>query len=174
VDEAANIRVRPVRLEDVDSLVALVDALALQQGEPREHFTPAVARRDFFEAPCAEAWLAVEDAATGERAIGLAVVSAGAYEPYYAARGSYLSALFVVPEARGRGVGRALVGAACAAAKRRGETYLWWVSKAWNKPAQAAYAKLGAVDDGVRAHAVFGEPFERLIAAAEARSASEA
>jgi GNAT superfamily N-acetyltransferase len=52
--------------------------------------------------------------------------------------------LFVVPAARGRGVGRALIEAAAAAGRQRGAQRLEWVTAADNETAQRLYDTTGA------------------------------
>ena len=64
--------------------------------------------------------------------------------------------------ARGHGVARALMVALARLAREEGRTFLWWSSKAWNTGAQAFYRKLGAIEEDVKAHALFGEAFLAL------------
>lgn len=54
----------------------------------------------------------------------------------------YLQGLFTVPEARGRGVGRALIDAAADAARAKGAAAFYWLTKADNVPARALYDKV--------------------------------
>jgi GNAT superfamily N-acetyltransferase len=55
-----------------------------------------------------------------------------------------LNDLFVVPEARGRGVGRALIEASAEVARERGAAYLEWATAPDNRTAQRLYDSLGA------------------------------
>jgi GNAT superfamily N-acetyltransferase len=58
--------------------------------------------------------------------------------------GIYLEDLFVKPEARGRGAGKALLGRLAQIAIERGCARLeWWVLD-WNEPAIAFYRSIGA------------------------------
>ena len=57
----------------------------------------------------------------------------------------------------------ALIAAVASGTRARGGRFIWWVSKAWNVDAQQAYARLGAFSEPVVAHALFDEPFERLV-----------
>jgi GNAT superfamily N-acetyltransferase len=50
--------------------------------------------------------------------------------------------LFVVPEARGRGIGRALIEATQAAARERGSAWVEWVTAPDNHTAQRLYDSL--------------------------------
>ncbi|MBM3534117.1 MAG: GNAT family N-acetyltransferase [Alphaproteobacteria bacterium] len=67
---------------------------------------------------------------------------------------SYLADLYVRPEARRSGAGRALVQAVAAEAKRRERSFLWWTSLAANAEAHAFYAAIGATAHEIRAHAL--------------------
>jgi GNAT superfamily N-acetyltransferase len=77
----------------------------------------------------------------GRRLVGIALVifhrstwSATCY--------CYLEDLFVAPEARGRGVGRALIEAVYAAADARGATRTYWVTETSNTEARRLYDSL--------------------------------
>ena len=48
--------------------------------------------------------------------------------------------------------------------RHEGRTFLWWCSKEWNREAQEFYADLGAIEETLSAHALFGEAFDRLAA----------
>jgi GNAT superfamily N-acetyltransferase len=77
--------------------------------------------------------------------------------------GLYLEDLFVVPEARGRGFGRALlVRLAQIAVERKCGRFEWAVLD-WNEPAIGFYKKLGAVPmEEWTIFRVTGEALERL------------
>lgn len=59
--------------------------------------------------------------------------------------GFYLEDLFVMPEARGQGIGLGLLRAVCAEAERRRYARVEWSVLDWNAPAIAFYERLGAV-----------------------------
>ncbi len=63
-------------------------------------------------------------------------------DPYTGARRGYVYDLYVEPTARGQGIGRALLEAAEAASRARGDTELGLTAAADN-PAQALYRALG-------------------------------
>ncbi|HEU0012349.1 MAG TPA: GNAT family N-acetyltransferase [Longimicrobium sp.] len=66
------------------------------------------------------------------------------YSTFLAQPGIYLEDLYVRPEMRGHGVGRALLAHLAALARERGCGRLeWWVLD-WNEPAIAFYRRLGA------------------------------
>jgi GNAT superfamily N-acetyltransferase len=56
----------------------------------------------------------------------------------------YLEDLFVLPEERGRGAGRALLGELARIARRRGCGRMEWAVLDWNTPSIRFYRKLGA------------------------------
>jgi len=172
VPEAPCARVRPLELRDAAGLAALARALNAHQGDPIEHFTPAAILRDGFGAtPLFNGIVAELD---GEL-IGYALLLP-AYETGWAAAGLYMSDLFVAEGTRGLGIGRALVAACAAQAKREGRAYLWWATRAWNGAAQDFYRRLGAFDEPLLAHVLSPEALESLADEGEqwlARGASD-
>ncbi len=66
------------------------------------------------------------------------------YSTFLGRPGIYLEDLFVRPEARGRGVGRALLSRLGAIARERGCGRLEWAVLDWNENAIRFYEKLGA------------------------------
>jgi len=93
---------------------------------------------------------------------GYALFSA-AYDTAHAARGIYLSDLYVLPDRRRRGLARALMAEIACRAVAEGGGYLWWVVTPGNAEARAFYDRLGAVEDRVHARAVFEAPFDALL-----------
>ncbi|MDP8939622.1 MAG: GNAT family N-acetyltransferase [Actinomycetota bacterium] len=77
--------------------------------------------------------------------------------------GIYLEDLYVRPEFRGSGIGRALLARLAKLAKERGCGRLeWWVLD-WNEPSIGFYKSLGAVAmDDWTVYRVAGEALERL------------
>lgn len=75
----------------------------------------------------------------------------------------YLEDLFVVPEERGRGAGRALLRALARSAVRRGCGRMEWAVLDWNTPSIRFYRRLGA---GLRKEWILtrltGAPLRRL------------
>jgi GNAT superfamily N-acetyltransferase len=116
-------------------------------------------RRDGFgEAPKFEAWMAE----VNSQAVGYALVVPSAYETSYAKAGVYVQDVFVAPEARQLGVGRALMAAVAADARRRGLEFVWWASRTWNTESHAFFRTLATVEEPVIAFATFGDEFNRL------------
>jgi GNAT superfamily N-acetyltransferase len=151
--------VRRAGPDDAEALAALGRALNAQQGDPTAYFTAEAVQRDGFGAePRFEAWIAELDG----RAVGYALVVPAAYETGYAKAGVYVQDLFVAPEARRRGVGRALMAAVAAETRRRGLEFMWWASRVWNTEAHAFFRTIATAEEPVVAFAVFGEAFAKL------------
>lgn len=134
-------RVRPAQPGDEAHILAMIRALAdyeraAQQVETTEADLSAAL---FGAAPAAFAHLAEAD----EQVVGMALWYV-TFSTWTGRHGIWLEDLFVLPEARGRGAGRALLAALAAECRRRGYRRLeWWVLD-WNTPALEFYRSLGA------------------------------
>ena len=62
----------------------------------------------------------------------------------------YLQDLFVDPQARGRGVARALIEAVADASRERGAEKLYWLTQTHNATARALYDKVARYNDFIR------------------------
>jgi GNAT superfamily N-acetyltransferase len=67
------------------------------------------------------------------------------YSTFVGRPGLYLEDLFVLPEARGKGAGKALLARLAAITVERGYARLEWAVLNWNEPAIGFYQSLGAV-----------------------------
>ncbi|HEX5760015.1 MAG TPA: GNAT family N-acetyltransferase [Thermoanaerobaculia bacterium] len=112
----------------------------------------------FGPRPAAEVVLAYD----GEEPVGFALFFPN-YSTFLAQPGIYLEDLYVRPEARGRGVGRALLVHLARLAVERGCGRLEWAVLDWNEPAIRFYRGLGArsMDDWITFR-LTGEPLARL------------
>ena len=133
--------IRPARPGDEGQIFELVKALA-----EYEHLTSSVTgsaerlAQDLFGArPAAEA-LVVEHE---QRLLAFALFF-GNYSTFLTRPGLYLEDIFVLPEQRGRGVGKALLRAVARLASERGCGRLEWSVLDWNASAIAFYQALGA------------------------------
>src|SRR5213078_4982763 len=79
----------------------------------------------------------------GRTPIGLALYFF-TYSTFLARPTLYLEDLFVLPEARGLGAGRALLRALARVAARRGCGRMEWTVLDWNTPSIRFYRRLGA------------------------------
>ena len=94
----------------------------------------------FGKRPFAETLLA----SYGGECVGFALYFTN-YSTFLAKPGLYLEDLFVKPNARGKGVGRALLQRLAQIAVERGYGRMEWSVLDWNQPAIEFYKKLGAV-----------------------------
>ncbi|MCK8783095.1 GNAT family N-acetyltransferase [Roseomonas sp. NAR14] len=160
------VTVRPARDADAAAVLVLVALLSeAEHGEP-PRLDAATLARDFLGPDPAGLLLVAEEAASG-RLLGYATAH-GTYESHHAERGCYVGDLFVRPEARRLGLGRALMAGVAAAARRRGAAHLWWTAQAGNQAAHAFYRRLGGRGEPVVAFACVTGDFHKLADEAEA------
>ncbi len=135
------LRIRPGELEDVPLIAELIRGLA--RYEKLEHEVVMTEEKLtaslFGERRYAETLIAQDD---GEP-VGFALFFHN-FSTFLAQPGIYLEDLFVVPEQRGRGVGRALLERLAQVAVDRGCGRLEWAVLDWNKDAIKFYERLGA------------------------------
>ena len=155
-----SIRVRPAAPDDAPLIVELIHGLAEYERLAHEcHATEERVRASIFgPRPDAEVVIAEVDG----RPAGFALFFHN-YSTFLARRGLYLEDLFVYPEFRGRGVGRALLAhLARLAVERRCGRLEWWVLD-WNEPAIGFYQSLGATPmDDWTVYRLTGDALERL------------
>ena len=92
-----------------------------------------------FDKQKAEVNIALE----GEKAVGFALFFHN-FSTFLGRAGIYLEDLFVLPEYRGKGYGKALLKKLAAIAVERGCGRLEWCCLDWNKPSIDFYLSLGA------------------------------
>lgn len=136
------ILIRPATRADVPTILRFVRELAAFEREPDAVAAtePMLADALFGAQPAAEAMIA-EDA--GEPR-GFALFFHN-FSTWTGRRGLYLEDLYVTPEARGQGVGAALLRHLAALALDRGCARFEWSVLDWNADAIAFYRKVGAV-----------------------------
>ena len=151
---------RDARREDVPALVSLIEDLALYERQPEDcHADPAMLERHLFAPkPFAEAIVAE----AGSALIGFALFFHN-YSTWLTRPGLYLEDLYVKPEHRGLGAGKALLARLAAIAVSRGCGRMEWSVLTWNEPAIGFYRSLGAVPmDGWRTYRLTGDALEAL------------
>jgi len=133
--------IRSARPEDVPTIVSLIRALAVYEKLESEcHADEAALRAHLFgPRPAAEVILAEHDAEVA----GFALFFHN-YSTFLTKPGIYLEDLFVRPEVRGAGIGRALLSRLAQIALERGCGRLEWSVLDWNTPAIGFYERLGA------------------------------
>ena len=154
--------IRPATPADVPVILRFVRDLAAFEREPDavEATEPMLHDALFGDRPAAEAVIA-EDA-TG--ALGFALFFHN-FSTWAGRRGIYLEDLYVTPEARGRGVGGALLRHIAALAVARGCARFEWSVLDWNAEAIAFYRRMGAVGmDEWTVQRVSGDALRRLAA----------
>ena len=133
--------IRPAAIGDVPIILELIRALATYERAPNEVTATEKGLREvlFGAKPAAEVLLAFEN----EIAVGFAVFFHN-FSTWLGLPGIYLEDLFVRPEHRGKGYGRALLVELAKIARDRGCGRLEWAVLDWNEPAIQFYRKLGA------------------------------
>jgi GNAT superfamily N-acetyltransferase len=133
--------IRPARIEDVPIILELIRDLATYERAPNEVTATEEQLVDvlFGEKPVAEVLLAFE----GKSPVGFAVFFHN-FSTWLGRPGLYLEDLFVKPEKRGKGYGRALLVDLAKIARDRGCGRMEWAVLNWNDPAIQFYRKLGA------------------------------
>jgi len=136
-----SVSIRAARESDVAILHALIRGLAEYEKLAAQVVGTAqdLQRELFSERPVIEAVIAWDN----ETALGFALYFHN-YSTFLARRGLYLEDLFVVPEARGRGIGKALIRHCARVAVERGCGRFEWAVLDWNQPAIEFYQALGA------------------------------
>jgi GNAT superfamily N-acetyltransferase len=133
--------IRPARVEDVPVILQLIRDLATYERAPKEVVATEQLLVDvlFGEKPVAEVLLAFEE----ESPVGFAVYFYN-FSTWLGRPGLYLEDLFVKPEKRGKGYGRALLVELAKIACDRGCGRMEWAVLDWNEPAIKFYRGLGA------------------------------
>jgi GNAT superfamily N-acetyltransferase len=113
----------------------------------------------FGASPVAEAVIASIDG----RPVGYALWFQ-TFSTFLGRRGVYLEDLFVVPDARGMGVGRALLAHLARIAVERGCERVEWAVLDWNDPAIRFYRRIGAEPmDEWTVYRLTGEALRELV-----------
>jgi len=158
----AAIRVVPATERDTPLVVSFIHRLA--EYERMAEFCVAteddVRRTLFGDSPAAEVIIAYD----GETPAGFALFFHN-YSTFLAQRGLYLEDLFVIPEARGKGVGFALLSELATIAVSRDCGRMEWAVLNWNQLAIDFYVRIGAKPlTDWNTYRLTGEPLRRLAA----------
>ena len=137
----SDFQIRPAGVEDVPIILQLIRDLATYERAPDEVVATEEQLIDvlFGERPVAEVLLAFE----GESPVGFAVYFYN-FSTWLGRPGLYLEDLFVKPQERGKGCGRALLVELAKIARDRGCGRMEWAVLDWNEPAIKFYNALGA------------------------------
>jgi GNAT superfamily N-acetyltransferase len=144
-------RIRPTTPEDIPEILAFIRELAEYEREPASALaTEADLLRDGFTEPrhfhaliaeCDELRSDNRDQITVPAGLALYFYN---YSTWRGHAGIYLEDLFVRPQYRGRGVGKALLAEVAAIAVAEGCPRFEWAVLDWNTPALDFYGSLGA------------------------------
>src|SRR5213593_107815 len=136
-----NFDIRSASVEDVPIILQLIRDLATYERAPHEVTATEEQLVDvlFGQRPSAEVLLAFEE----KSPVGFAVFFHN-FSTWLGRPGLYLEDLFVKPEKRGRGYGRALLVELARIAMERGCGRMEWAVLEWNEPAIEFYRSLGA------------------------------
>jgi GNAT superfamily N-acetyltransferase len=134
-------QIRPARVDDVPIILQLIRDLATYERAPEEVVATEAQLVDvlFGERPAAEVLLAFEK----EAPVGFALYFYN-FSTWLGRPGLYLEDLFVKPEKRGKGYGRALLVELAKIARDSGCGRMEWAVLDWNQPAIKFYRSLGA------------------------------
>lgn len=144
----ATIGIRAARIDDAALILELVKDLATYERDPDAVvMTEDLVRKHIFgvglapgeRGPVAEALIGEVDGVPQGCAVYFHNFSTWAGRP-----GIYLEDLFVRPEVRGVGLGKALLAAVARIAVDRGCARMDWLVIDWNEPAIGFYKSLGA------------------------------
>jgi GNAT superfamily N-acetyltransferase len=133
--------IRPATPADLPVLAAFIRALSAHHGDDATVSEDRLARLFFGPTRAAQALVAE----AGGRALGYAA-TVPLVRLQLGERGTEVAHLYVRPEHRGQGIGRALVEAATRAAEDAGHSWIAIGTKPGNREAQAAYRAMGLED----------------------------
>jgi GNAT superfamily N-acetyltransferase len=157
---SGEITIRPATRSDLPRILAFIRELAVY-----EHLEHEVVAREaevgaalFGPLPAAEVVFACLDGTP----VGFALFFHN-FSTFLGRPGIYLEDLYVLPEARGLGIGKRLLAWLARTALERGCARLDWAVLDWNEPSIGFYRSLGAVAlDEWTTYRLAGDALERL------------
>lgn len=160
MSSSESLRIEQATERDIPLILEFVRGLAeYEKHLERVEATEERIRKTIFGAqPAAHVLFAYEH----DTAVGFAVYYY-TYSTFAGLPGLYLEDLYVKPEARGKGVGRALLRYLARLAKEQGCFRIEWAVLRWNEPAIGFYKNLGAVPvDDWNVYRLSGNELDRL------------
>jgi GNAT superfamily N-acetyltransferase len=139
----SNITLRRAGRADAEAVIGLILALAEFENlpPPDDGAQARLVEHGFGDSPQFEVLLAELDGAPGP--VGYALLLR-TYSTFLAQPTLYLEDVFVLPEYRRRGIGKALLREGVRTAFGRGCGRMEWTCLDWNTNAQALYERMGA------------------------------
>jgi GNAT superfamily N-acetyltransferase len=157
--------IRPARPEDVPAILGLIGDLAEYERARHDVEIDADLLRTALFGPAPAVFAHVADVDGDVVGFALWFLS---FSTWVGRHGIYLEDLYVRPEHRGGGHGRALLAVLAAIAVERGYGRLEWAVLDWNVPALGFYRSLGATAlDEWTVHRLSGEALRRVAAVAD-------
>jgi GNAT superfamily N-acetyltransferase len=134
--------VRPAQISDVSRIRQLIMDLATYERSANEVKVTEDQLRAALFGPMPATYALVAE--VNSRVVGFALYFLN-FSTWEGTHGIYLEDLFVEPEHRGAGLGRALLTALAAIARERGYVRVEWAVLDWNQPSIDFYRRLGAM-----------------------------
>jgi len=160
MSSSSEIRIEAATESDIPLILTFINGLAQYEGLAHEVVATEENLRESLFGPRASAEVAIAYSAT--EPVGFAVFFHN-YSTFLGRTGLYLEDLFVLPEWRGRGLGRALLRYVARIAVTRDCGRLEWSVLNWNEPAIRFYRALGARPmDEWTIYRLTGESLEQL------------
>ena len=153
-------RIEPATIDDTPLVLKFIKGLAEYEGLEHEVVATEEGLRKamFGPKPSAEAVIGY----SGDEPVGFAVFF-HTFSTFLGTASLYLEDLFVLPEWRGKGLGRQLLSYLARIAMDRGCQRLEWSVLDWNEPSIRFYLGLGALPrDEWTIYRLSGEALERL------------
>ncbi len=133
--------IRPAKPEETGLVLEFIQKLAVYEKCADEVVADeATLYHSLFEEKSAEVVFAEEDGVV----IGFALYFHN-FSTFVGRKGLYLEDLFIIPERRGLGYGKALLKYLANLAVERNCGRMEWICLDWNKPALTVYRSIGAV-----------------------------
>ena len=160
MSSSSEFRIESATESDIPLILTFIKGLAEYEGLAREVVATEDNLRDSLFGPRASAEVVI--AYNAKEPVGFAVFFHN-YSTFLGRTGLYLEDLFVLPEWRGRGLGRALLRYVARIAVERDCGRLEWSVLNWNEPAIRFYRALGArAMDEWTIYRLTGEALEQL------------
>ena len=133
--------IRPARPDEAGVVLDLIKQLAVYEKCENDVFADeATIHQSLFVERSAEVVLAEEDGSV----VGFALFFHN-FSTFVGKKGMYLEDLFVIPEKRGLGYGKALLKYVAKLAVERNCGRMEWICLDWNEPSLEIYRSIGAV-----------------------------